>query len=121
MKSVFKIVLLTLLTLFTVQITQAQVKRSVRKLCDKAVEQIEKREFEKAIQTLNKAIKKDSTFPELYIRLGDVYNFTLESEKSALAYHKAIALLEKPDPILYMFAADEELKSGQYKEALRDY
>lgn len=121
MKSLFKIVLLTLLTLFTVQITQAQVKRSVRKLCDKAVEQIEKREFEKAIQTLNKAIKKDSTFPELYIRLGDVYNFTLESEKSALAYHKAIALLEKPDPILYMFAADEELKSGQYKEALRDY
>ena len=47
MKSVFKIVLLTLLTLFTVQITQAQVKRSVRKLCDKAVEQIEKESLKK--------------------------------------------------------------------------
>lgn len=99
----------------------AQTKKSVLKLCEKAVIEIENRNFDKAIVLLNKALKKDTLYPEIYIRLGDVYNFTLQSQKAADCYNKAITLFENPNPILYMFAADEELKSGRYGAALINY
>lgn len=99
----------------------AQTKKSVLKLCEKAVVEIENRNFDKAIVLLQKALKKDSLYPEIYIRLGDAYNFTLQSENAAACYNRAIQLFEDPNPILYMFAADEELKSGKYQEALLNY
>lgn len=113
--------ILIISALFVSTTLLAQTKKSVLKLCEKATVEIENRNFDKAILLLQKALKKDSLYSEIYIRLGDVYNFTLQSENAALCYNKAIQLLDNPNSILYMFAADEELKSGNYNDALKNY
>jgi len=108
-------ILLTSLTL------KAQTKKSVINLCKKATTEIELQNYPKALEYLYKALEKDSNYSEIYIRMGDIYNFTLKSCDAANCYNKALTLIENPDPILYMFAADEELKCGSYLQAYNNY
>lgn len=120
MNKLFSYVLIFSLLLFSTSL-YAQTKKGVLQLCQKATSEIEKQNYEKALQYLYKALSKDSAYAEIYIRLGDIYNFTLKSCDAAYSYNKAISLLPDPDPILFMFAADEELKCGSYLNAYNNY
>jgi outer membrane protein OmpA-like peptidoglycan-associated protein len=120
MNKIFSYVLIFSFLLFSISMN-AQTKKSVLTLCEKAVKEIEAQNYPKALAYLNKALAKDSSYPEIYIRMGDIYNFTLKSCDAAFSYNKAISLMKNPDPILYLYAADEELKCGSYQGAYNNY
>lgn len=90
-------------------------------LCNKAQQFINTRDFAKAMSVLKQAQQKDPTYADTYILMGDLYNFTLNSDSAALCYNKAIALIGDPDPMLYFITANEEVKCSKYAEALKNY
>ncbi len=99
----------------------AQKQSKAVNLCRKAEQMINSRNFEQAIVLLNQAKSKDPSYPDVYILLGDVYNFTLRSDSAVLCYNRAIELIGEPDPLLYFIAASEGMKCGQYENALHNY
>lgn len=82
---------------------------------------INERNFDKALSLLAQAKSKDPSFPDTYILMGDIYNFTLKSDSAMNCYNKAIDLIGEPDPLLYYIAANEGSKCGQYENALHNY
>lgn len=99
----------------------AQKTSKVASLCAKAEQAINNRDFEKALIYLKQAVQKDNTFSDAYILMGDVYNFSLQSDSAVRCYNKAIELIGDPDPMLYFIAANEGAKCGQYRDALKNY
>ncbi len=127
-KSRFQIVLtiicIFIYTLFFLMVSipaSAQKNSKVASLCSKAEQCINNREFDKALSLLKQAQQKDPSYPDTYIMLGDIYNFTLRSDSAVKCYNKAIELLVNPDPMLYFIAANEGVKCAQYEGALRNY
>ena len=90
-------------------------------LCKKAKHEINSRNFDKAQSYLKKAKKIDSTFADIYIIEGDIYNFNLESKKAVACYNKAIRLAVNPKPILFYITANEEWKAALYEDALHHF
>ena len=115
------IILMLVLWSFSPLSLCAQKSSKSAALCKKAETLINERSFDKAHTLLRQAISKDPSFPDSYILLGDLYNFTLRSDSAAKCYNKAIELLGEPDPMLYFIAANESAKCGQYGDALRNY
>ena len=103
----FKLFILFTLSLPLSLIAQEKV---AAKFCQKAVVEIEKGNYEKAISLLMSAKAKDSNYVETYIRLGDVYSFMKNPEKAANTYNIAISKLKNPRAVLYLMAAEEELR-----------
>lgn len=99
----------------------AQKNSKAVALCKKAEQYVNEHNFEKAMALLKQAEQKDPQYPDTYIMMGDVYNFTLQSDSAVKCYNKAIALLGDPDPMLYFIAANEGAKCAQYRDALRNY
>lgn len=99
----------------------AQKSSKVVSLCTKAEQAINQHDFDKALTLLKQAVQKDNTFPDAYILMGDVYNFSLKSDSAVKCYNKAIELIGDPDPMLYFIAANEGAKCGQYENALQNY
>ncbi len=99
----------------------AQKNSKALSLCSKAEQCINKHEFDKALTYLKQAIQRDPSYPDTYILMGDLYNFTLRSDSAARCYNKAIELLGDPDPMLYFIAAGEGVKCAQYEQALANY
>ncbi|MCK9339533.1 MAG: OmpA family protein [Bacteroidales bacterium] len=95
--------------------------KKVVELCRKATEAMNAKNFEKAENYLKKAIKLDSTFADIYVIQGDIYNFSLKSELAADNYEKAIRYSNKPKPILYFITAEEEVKCARYARAKANY
>ncbi|MCQ2275996.1 MAG: OmpA family protein [Bacteroidales bacterium] len=99
----------------------AQKNSRAASLCQKAEQMINERNFDKALSLLAQAKSKDPSFPDTYILMGDIYNFTLKSDSAMNCYNKAIDLIGEPDPLLYYIAANEGSKCGQYENALHNY
>lgn len=99
----------------------AQKNSRAAALCQKAEQMINERNFDKALSLLAQAKSKDPSFPDTYILMGDIYNFTLKSDSAMNCYNKAIDLIGEPDPLLYYIAANEGSKCGQYENALHNY
>lgn len=95
--------------------------RNAKKFDLDASEEQKAKQFKKAADYLKKAKKIDSTFADIYVIEGDMYNFSLESEKAVQSYNKAIQLAVNPKPLLYFITASEEMKVGMYAEALTHY
>lgn len=125
MKSNYKIVyiILFLLAVLSVQPmdTFAQKPSKVANLCAKAQQLINNRDFDKALVLLKQAKSKDPSYADTYILMGDIYNFTLNSDSAVSCYNKAIELIGNPNPMLYFIAANEGLKCGQYQNALKNF
>lgn len=100
---------------FTIQ-AQNTSKKTI-KLTEKAKQLINEKQFEKGGKVLEKVFASDTTYADAFILLGDIYNITLQSDKAADAYNKAISLMKKPRPILYFIVAGEELKCARYEAA----
>lgn len=120
-----KIVYIILLSLtacfFRPNVVSAQKNSRAAALCQKAEQMINERNFDKALSLLAQAKSKDPSFPDTYILMGDIYNFTLKSDSAMNCYNKAIDLIGEPDPLLYYIAANEGSKCGQYENALHNY
>ena len=120
-KIVYILIYIGVLSLMAPVSLFAQKSSKAVSLCKKAEQCINERNFDKALVLLRQAEQKDPQYPDLYIMMGDVYNFTLKSDSAVKCYNKAIDLLGDPDPMLYYIAANEGLKCGQYADALRNY
>lgn len=90
-------------------------------LCKKAKHELNSRNFDKAAKYLEKALKIDSTFADIYVIQGDMYNFSLKSEQSVQCYNKAIQLAKDPKPLLFFITAEEEVRASLYEDALKHY
>jgi len=99
----------------------AQKNSKAAALCKKAEQCINTHDFDKALALLKQAKMKDPQYSDLYIMMGDVYNFSLKPDSAVRCYNKAIELIGNPDPMLYYIAANEGAKCGQYEDALRNY
>lgn len=103
------LVVLMLLFVFP-GIAQKKNIKKIEQLCDKTMKYINKQDYEKASKYVNQIFAIDSNYAKAYVLQGDIYSLTLDAEKSADAYNKAIRLNEKPKPMLYYVAAEEEMK-----------
>ena len=90
-------------------------------LCKKAKKELNAKNFKKVESYLAKAKKIDSTFADIYVIQGDVYNFSLKSAQAADCYNKAIQYAKNPKPLLYFITAEEEVKVGRYEDAQLHY
>lgn len=100
---------------------QTKVNSKVISLCKKADQYINQHDFEKAMDCLKQAKQKDPSYSDIYVLMGDIYNFTLHADSAVVCYNKAISLIGEPDPMLYCIAGNEGAKCGQYDNALHNY
>lgn len=101
--------------------SQQNASKKIMNLCNKAKEAINLQQFDKAEKYLQKSLSLDSLYADAYVLYGDIYNVTLQSEKAADCYNKAISLLKNPKPNLFFIAAGEELKCGRYQNAQKNF
>ena len=90
-------------------------------LCKKAKVELNNKNFKKVENYLAKAKKIDSTYADIYVIQGDMYNFSLKSAKAADSYNKALKYAKNPKPLLYFITAEEEVKVGRYESAQLHY
>lgn len=120
-KNLFIVYIIIALCIWSPINVVAQKSSKAAALCKKAEQCINAHDFDKALTLLRQAELKDPQFADLYIMMGDVFNFTLHPDSSVKCYNKAIELLQNPDPMLYYIAANEGAKCAQYEMALRNY
>ena len=101
--------------------TMAQNNQKLIDLCKKAKVELNNKNFKKAESYLTKAKKIDSTFADIYVIQGDMYNFSLKSALAADSYNKALKYAKNPKPLLYFITAEEEVKVGRYESARDHY
>ena len=99
----------------------AQNNQKVIDLCKKAKTELNNKNFKKVESFLAKAKKIDSTFADIYVIQGDMFNFSLKSAEAADSYNKAIQYAKNPKPLLYFITAEEEVKVGRYESAKNHY
>ena len=99
----------------------AQNNQKVIDLCKKAKTELNNKNFKKVESYLAKAKKIDSTFADIYVIQGDMFNFSLKSAEAADSYNKAIQYAKNPKPLLYFITAEEEVKVGRYESAKNHY
>ncbi len=116
-----KTTLAIIFLLFVNVYVSAQNNKKVIDLCKKAKSELNAKNFDKTANLLQKAKKIDSTFADIYVIQGDMYNFTLKSPEAADSYNKALSLNPNLKPILYFITAEEELKCGRYVSAQEHY
>ena len=98
---------------------QAKLSTTSKKAADlygKADEYLKARNFNKAIDALNDAKQKDSTFGEAYLKLAGLYKVMGNSEASFQNYRQGLRLIPF-NPALqaeYLNFADLSLKVGHY-------
>lgn len=96
-------------------------RKKIIELCKKAKVELNQKNFKKVESYLAKAKKLDSTFSDIYVIQGDMYNFSLKSDLAADSYNKAILYAKNPKPLLYFITAEEEVKVGRYESAREHY
>ena len=101
--------------------TVAQNNQKLIDLCKKAKVELNNKNFKKVESYLSKAKKIDSTFADIYVIQGDMYNFSLKSASAADSYNKALKYAKNPKPLLYFITAEEEVKVGRYESARNHY
>ena len=86
---------------------------------NKALQQIKGREFEKAIVTLNNAIKRDATFGEAYVKAAGLHRVLGNQAVALELYQKGFSFMEFSPlwgPEYYIYA-DMSMKEGAYGQA----
>ena len=95
-------------------------KRAERYLLD-AIDFYNSREYEKALNAVEKAISDDKYFTEAFLLRGDIYSDQRLPLKAIEAYQKAIYLNPDFSAGIYFTVANLELSIGRYAIAKEDY
>jgi len=91
------------------------------RLYESGLEYYNKNEIEKARAEFQKAIKKDSTFLEPYLVLGEIDIYDNQFENAILKYKRVVAINPTFFPSAYYTLAAAEFRIGKYEDALRHY
>lgn len=86
---------------------------------DKALKNISERKSVDAIENLQKAIEKDSTFADPYFKLGQI-NEAARNQENAIKFYKKAIELRPNDPLLtqgYTYIGTRLIKAGEYAKA----
>lgn len=89
-------------------------------LNQKAMKQIEAKDYPGAIATLNQAIKLNPAFTEAILHRGLAYSYT-NSYQSAMANYNSAIKLNPTSADAYYFRGAAHQKMGNYQQALFDY
>lgn len=110
----------TILLLFLSINTFAQSPHpKAKEFYDKALKNISERKSIDAIENLQKAIEKDSTFADPYFKLGQI-NEAARSQDNAIKFYKKAIELRPNDPLLtqgYTYIGTRLVKAGEYAQA----
>src|SRR5688572_2177635 len=115
--------------LFTLETALAQtekvssnVPRAVL-MYKRSLDAAKEREFDKAIELMENAIKRDGKFGEAYLRLGGYYKLLGNKGIALENYRKGLSLLPFNPALVndYLVLADLSFDSGDYKAAEENY
>jgi outer membrane protein OmpA-like peptidoglycan-associated protein len=95
--------------------------KKAQALFTEAINYYNQKDFQKAIKSLDRAIREDTSFVEAYILKGDIYADQQYPKEAILHYKKGISANPDYSPVLYMIVANVELQSGLYEDARKDY
>lgn len=125
MKSTFKITLLFVYTLFSIQYSLSQIPLSSnnKKAIDayeKGLKALQDRNIEMAFSEFEEAIERDKLFAEPYFYLGRLYEQNRQFGNAILNYEKAVNAQEKTSvtEIASQQVGQLYLKKGEYQKAL---
>ena len=125
----YKYLLFIALSILTITNTLAQNKplstnsKKAEKLYYKADEHIKNRDFNRALETLSEATKKDPEFAEAYIKAANLHKLMANKAASFKLMQKGLSLLPY-NPALamdYYTLAELYFDKGEYKEAKTYY
>ncbi len=111
----FTIVLLIL----SINIYAQSPNPKAKEFYDKALKNITERKSVEAIENLQKAIEKDSTFADPYFKLGQI-NEAARNQENAIKFYKKAIELRPNDPLLtqgYTYIGTRLVKAGEYAKA----
>ncbi len=110
----------TILLLFLSINTFAQSPNpKAKEFYEKALKNIAERKSVDAIENLQKAIDKDSTFADPYFKLGQI-NEVARNQENAIKFYKKAIELRPNDPLLtqgYTYIGTRLVKAGEYAKA----
>lgn len=89
----------------------------------RSLDAAKEREFDKAIELMESAIKRDAKFGEAYLRLGGYYKLLGNKNTAFENYRKGISLLPFNPGLVgdYLVLADLSFETGNYKLAEENY
>lgn len=86
-----------------------------------AIDFYNRKDFQKSIRILDRAIQEDPSFTEAYILKGDILSEEQNPREAIDQYKKGIAANPDFSPVLYNIVANVELMTGRYEDARNDY
>lgn len=108
-----------LLLLLSINTFAQSPNPKAKEFYDKALKNITERKSVDAIENLQKAIEKDSTFADPYFKLGQI-NEAARSQENAIKFYKKAIELRPNDPLLtqgYTYIGTRLVKAGEYAKA----
>lgn len=108
-----------LLLILSTNIYAQSPNPKAKEFYDKALKNITERKSVEAIENLQKAIEKDSTFADPYFKLGQI-NEAARSQENAIKFYKKAIELRPNDPLLtqgYTYIGTRLVKAGEYAKA----
>jgi len=97
------------------------ISKKALKLYTQAYERYQLREYQQALDLVNKAIEEDSNFAEAWGLKGDMAAEQREIETAITSYDKAVELFPDMDYNLYVILGNLKLMMGRYAEAKANY
>lgn len=119
---IFFLLLFTVGAAFAQEKVSSTVPRAVL-MYKRSLDAAKEREFDKAIELMDNAIKRDGKFGEAYLRLGGYYKLLGNKSNALENYRKGISLLPFNPALVndYLVLADLSFNSGDYKVAEENY
>jgi len=108
-----------LLLILSTNIYAQSPNPKAKEFYDKALKNITERKSVEAIENLQKAIEKDSTFADPYFKLGQI-NEAAQNQDNAIRFYKKAIELRPNDPLLtqgYTYIGTRLVKAGEYTKA----
>ena len=110
---------LTVLVFCSALDVRGQNRRKAERLFSDANNALQSGEDSKVIDLLNKCLQADSTFADGWGLLGDLSTDLQDFETAVSSYKKAL-IYNPADTSLFLALAQNELKTGRYKDAKSD-
>ncbi|BDD04697.1 OmpA family protein [Aureibacter tunicatorum] len=98
---------------------QTPVNKKAQKLYDQAIDQLRKRDFPKAIESLNKAIEKDPHFVRAYMELATCYEIKRDQKSYYEVFNRLMnaGVTGLNHPSLFPVLAEVCMQKGDYENA----
>lgn len=108
-----------LLLLLSINTFAQSPNPKAKEFYEKALKNISERKSVDAIENLQKAIERDSTYADPYFKLGQI-NEAARSQENAIKFYKKAIELRPNDPLLtqgYTYIGTRLVKAGEYTQA----